>query len=58
MKLFTKKLYDVTNSEGHTETHFAEYHLTVGRKNQIYLISLTKEYYHKICGYAEIIFKI
>lgn len=58
MKIWETKLYDVKNAEGDIETHFVEYHLSIGRKNQIFLVSITKEYYHKILGYAEIIFTV
>ena len=58
MKLWTKKLYNIKNSEGITEQHFLEYHLTFKSKNQLYLLMITEEYYHKEISHAEVIFHI
>jgi len=53
-----RKLYSITNEEGLIEEHYIIYKLGLKGKNQLPIIMVVREYYHKVLNYADCIFKI
>lgn len=57
IRLFRKHLYNVENEQGMLESHFKEYYLNIGYKNQICFISIEKVDLAEIITYADLVWK-